>query len=217
MVELLFLPRQKMIIEKQRNCNYMNYLRLLSAFFLMAVASLANAQSQERQLFDGGMMVHTGYLQGHFNALNYDAKGMTFGLGGVIRFHLGNHIRLGSEGYVSTLRQMKNGSYIRTSWGGLLVDAYWKFGRWQPYAGLTIGGGRGSTLLLFDGSSEDWAPENNAVMHNETFFCLNPNIGVEFALTPSIHLSFKTDWLIPLPTRETPSGARFYFGVVFAH
>ena len=184
---------------------------------MMAVMLLVHAQSQERQLFDGGMMVHMGYLQGHISTVDYNAKGMTFGLGGVIRFHLGKHLRLGGEGYVSTLRQMKNGSYFRTSWGGLLVDAYWKFGRWQPYVGLTLGGGRTSTLLLFDGSSEDWVLEMDVVVHNETFFCIDPNIGVEFALTPAIHLTFKTDWLVPLPTREIPSGARFYLGVVFAH
>lgn len=201
----------------QRNCNYMSHLRLLGVFFLMTVMPFLRAQSQERQLFDGGMMVHTGYLQGHYSALNYDAKGMTFGLGGVLRFHIGNHLRLGGEGYVSTLRQMKNGSYIRTSWGGFLVDGYWKFGRWQPYVGLTIGGGRSSSILLFDGSSEDWVPETDVVVHKEAFFCLDPNIGVEFALTPAVHLTFKTDWLIPLPTREMPSGARFYLGVVFAH
>ena len=38
-----------------------------------------------------------------------------------------------------------------------------------------------------------------------------------FDFTPAVHLTFKTDWLIPLPAREIPSGARFYFGVVFAH
>lgn len=183
----------------------------------MTVAPLAHAQEPKKQFFDGGMMVHTGYLQGHYSAVDYDAKGMTFGLGGVLRFHLGNHLRLGGEGYVSTLRQMRNGSYIRTNWGGILVDGYWKFGRWQPYVGLTVGGGRSSSLLLFDGSSEDWEPENKTVVHSEAFFCLDPNIGVEFALTPAVHLTFKTDWLIPLPTREIPSGARFYLGVVFAH
>ena len=60
-------------------------------------------------------------------------------------------------------------------------------------------------------------PETDAVIHNKTFFCLDPNIGVEFALTPAVHLTFKTDWLVPLLTREMPSGPRFYLGVVFAH
>ena len=98
--------------------------------FLLIIIPFTQNQAQNRQRFDGGMMVHTGYLHGDLTALNYKAEGMTFGLGGVLRYHLGNHFRLGGEGYVSTLKQMHNGSYIRTSWGGLLADAYWQFGRW---------------------------------------------------------------------------------------
>ena len=173
--------------------------------------------AQECKRFDGGMMVHTGYLHCNIKALNYEAQGPTFGLGGVLRFHLGNHFRVGGEGYVSTLRQMGNGSYIRTSWGGLLADAYWRFGRWQPYVGLTVGGGKTSTLLMFDGSAADWVPEPNAVLHNESFFFVNPNIGMEFALTQAIHLTLKADRLIPLSPIEMPTGARIYFGVLFGH
>ncbi len=40
------------------------------------------------------MMVHTGYLHGNIKALDYDAKGFTFGLGGVLRFHFGKHFRI---------------------------------------------------------------------------------------------------------------------------
>lgn len=175
------------------------------------------AVAQEKQLFDGGMMVHTGYLHGEINALEYKAAGATFGLGGVLRFHLGKHFRIGGEGYVSTLRQMHNGSYIRTGWGGFLADFYWRFGRWQPFAGLAVGGGKTNTLLLFEGSPDDWESETKAVMHRKGFCFVNPNVGVEFALTEAVHLTFKVDRLIPLTRAEMPNGVRFYFGVVFAH
>ena len=79
--------------------------------FLLIIIPFTQNQAQNRQRFDGGMMVHTGYLHGDLTALNYKAEGMTFGLGGVLRYHLGNHFRLGGEGYVSTLKQMHNGSY----------------------------------------------------------------------------------------------------------
>lgn len=174
-------------------------------------------QAQNHQRFDGGMMVHTGYLQNHFSVLDYDAQGMTFGLGGVLRFHLGNHFRVGGEGYVSTMKQMDNGSYIRTSWGGLLADAYWRFGRWQPYVGITVGGGKNSSLLMFEGSAEDWEAETDSFLHNESFFFVNPNIGVEFALTEAVHLTLKVDRLIPLSDIEMPTGVRCYLGFVFAH
>ncbi len=195
----------------------MNRLLLLLFLVLISFFSSELCHAQERQRFDGGMMVHSGYLHGNIKALNYEAKGPTFGLGGVLRFHLGNHFRVGGEGYVSTLRQMGNGSYIRTSWGGLLADAYWRFGRWQPYVGLTVGGGKTSTLLMFEGSADDWASEPHAVLHNESFFFVNPNIGVEFALTKAIHLTLKVDRIVPLSTIEMPAGVRFYLGVLFGH
>lgn len=46
---------------------------------------------------------------------------MPFGIGGVIRVHLGDHWRVGSEGYVSTIKQANNGSYVKYGWGGLLT------------------------------------------------------------------------------------------------
>ena len=183
----------------------------------MAIVPLARAQSQERQLFDGGMMVHTGYLQGHFNALDYNAKGMTFGLGGVIRFHLGKHLRLGGEGYVSTLPQKRNGSYVRMGWGGVVADFYWPVKRWSPYAGVCVGGGKASTLLVLDGSDSDWEAETNAVVHKEHFFFVNPYLGVEFALTEAVHLTLKADHIFPFKGEAVPKGVRIYFGFVFAH
>ena len=44
---------------------------------------------------------------GNLDAVGYQAKGMPMGIGGVIRLHLGEHFRIGSEGYVSTLSQHK--------------------------------------------------------------------------------------------------------------
>ena len=46
---------------------------------------------------------------------------------------------------------------------------------------------------------------------------LNPNIGVEFALTEAVHLTLKVDRLIPLSDIEMPTGVRCYLGFVFAH
>ena len=62
--------------------------------------------------YDGGMMLHTGYLQGTIPQISHQAKGMPFGIGGAIKFHIGKHFRVGSEGYVSNLKQLKNGSTV---------------------------------------------------------------------------------------------------------
>ena len=72
-------------------------------------------------------------------------------------------------------------------------------------------------MLMFDGSADNWTPESHAVLHNENFFFVNPNIGVEFALTQAIHLTLKVDRIFPLSPTEMPTGARFYLGILFGH
>ena len=129
----------------------------LSAFFFLILTFTGFAQEKHSvfQGFDGGMMFHAGYLQGNIPSIHYQAKGATFGLGGVARVHLGKHWMIGGEGYVSTLRQMKNGSYIKYGWGGFLGEFYWPFQYVMPYLGVTVGGGACTTLLMFDGDRTD--------------------------------------------------------------
>ena len=190
--------------------------RIMLLFIVLAMSMIGHAQAKQR--FDGGMMLHTGYLCSHYKAFDLNAKGMAFGLGGTLRFHIGNHLRVGGEGYVSTMKRTQGeGSYARISWGGVVADAYWRLGRWMPYVGGSIGGGKCSTLLVFDGDDNDWIAETNTMLHNESFFFLNPYTGVEFALTETVHLTFKIDRLIPLKTIDMPRGIRCYLGFVFAH
>lgn len=184
---------------------------------LLLLIIAVGLKAQKKQLFDGGMMVHTGYLIDNIPALDYKASGMSFGLGGVLRFHIGDHVRLGGEGYVSTLPQKRNGSYVRMGWGGVVADFYWPIKRWAPYAGLCVGGGKTSTLLVLDGSDSDWESETNAVVHKEPFFFVNPYLGVEFALTEAVHLTLKADHLFPFKGEAVPKGVRVYFGFVFSH
>ena len=190
--------------------------RIMLLFIVLTVSLIGHAQAKQR--FDGGMMLHTGYLCNQYKALNLYTKGMTFGLGGTLRFHIGSHLRVGGEGYVSTMRRIQGeGSYARMSWGGIVADAYWRFGRWMPYIGGSIGGGKCSTLLVFDGGDNDWIAEPNIVLHNESFFFLNPYIGVEFALTETVHLTCKADRLFPMKAIDMPQGIRCYLGFVFVH
>ena len=85
---------------------------------LCLLITMAVSAQEKRILrgFDGGMMVHTGYLSGNLDAIGYKAQGAPMGIGGVIRLHLGDHFRIGSEGYVSTLSQRGNGSYLKCGW-----------------------------------------------------------------------------------------------------
>ena len=99
----------------------------------------------------------------------------------------------------------------------MVADFYWPVKRWSPYAGVCVGGGKASTLLVLDGSDSDWEAETNAVVHKERFFFVNPYLGVEFALTEAVHLTLKADHLFPFKGEAVPKGVRVYFGFVFAH
>ena len=112
---------------------------ILTAICLLIFLSASAQEKKLLQGFDGGMMVHTGYLQGNLDSIDYTAKGAPLGIGGVIRLHFEEHFRIGSEGYVSTLSQRGNGSYLKYGWGGLLADFYTVLDRFQPYAGISLG------------------------------------------------------------------------------
>ena len=179
------------------------------------------AHAQEKKLlngFDGGMMVHTGFLSGSLDAIGYDAKGAPLGIGGAIRLHLGDHFRVGTEGYVSTLNQRGNGSYLKYGWGGLLADFYTVLGKFQPYAGLTLGGGAMTTLLMFEEPSAAWGPIDGSRFHRQGFMAIDPFVGCDFIVSGPMHLTLKVDYLCALSeSRLLPHGPRLYFGFLFYH
>lgn len=168
--------------------------------------------------YEGGMMLHTGYLYGSFPQIGQAVSGMPLGIGGVIKIRLGNHWHVGSEGYASKLPQFKNGSYSRFGWGGILGDFYWTFGRFSPFAGITLGGGANSTLLILDEPAGAWSRLDNSYFNRRGFFAVAPFAGCNFTVTHSFQLSFKADWLNGFSRQgNIPSGPRLYFGFVFCH
>lgn len=193
--------------------------RLIAAAICLLSATVAPAQDRKAvQGFDGGMMVHTGYLSGKLDPIGFNAKGAPLGIGGVIRLHLGEHFRIGSEGYVSTLSQLDNGSYLKYGWGGLLADFRIVTGRLQPYAGLTLGGGAMTTLLMFDEPYQPWAPIDGTRYHKQGFMAIDPFAGCDFIVSGAMHLTIKVDYLCALSdSRLLPHGPRVYFGFLFYH
>ncbi len=176
--------------------------------------------------FSGGMMVHTGYLQSNSFDLqtiqgNYittsKVEGMPFGIGGAARLHFGKHLRVGGEGYVSNLRYGVKGTTSSVSWGGVLVDCVWPLGRWWPFAGLTVGGGAVEHIVLQAEPAIDFVAESNATYREYSFMALAPMVGVEYAMSEKIHLTFKMDYVINLtnPQADFPSGPRFFLGFMF--
>lgn len=179
--------------------------------------------------FSGGMMVHTGYVQSKpFTLNNNDGtaresmqlKGAPIGLGGAIRVHFGQHLRVGSEGYTSTLNYGQNKSYVSVGWGGLLIDCAWYLKSWTPFIGGTIGGGGVKHLTLLEPTADDFVLENNSTSYRTYgFMALTPFVGVEYAMTQKVHLVLKVDYLLNLTNWQDDftTGPRLYVGFMFCH
>lgn len=171
------------------------------------------------QGYDGGMMLHTGYISGTIPQISHDVSGMPKGIGGAIKFHIGEHFRFGTEGYVSTLGSLGKGSMIKYGWGGLLADCRLTISRVMPYAGLTIGGGSRSVSLVLDGDTEDWMPESKVIINKHPFFAVAPFIGCDFIVSERFHLTLKCDWMNAFSGGHLlmPTGPRIYFGFLMYH
>ena len=168
----------------------LQYIILLLCLLLTNSMYAGESQSKVYQGFSGGMMGHASYLFG----VNNDApktpegvlcspQGGSFGLGGALRVHLWKHLRVGGEGFVSTMNIgttdmkhiLQDGSYIRTGWGGLVVDACWRKEKVWPYIGGSMGGGAMRSLYVLEGSQDDWKAEDAAWLHKTSFFYINPD------------------------------------------
>lgn len=194
-------------------------------FAILFFVSLNVFSQNDEKIFngyDGGMMLHAGYVTKNVAPVDVKAEGMTKGIGGAIRFHFGNHYRIGTEGYVSTLSLKKSlveGSYMKTFWAGLINDFYWEFGKLMPYIGLSVGGGTLTDCLIFEGGSHDWEAESKVIINKTAFVAIDPYIGCDFCLTKALHLTFKMDYLSGFNKSELylPTGPRFYVGAIFFH
>lgn len=215
---------------------------LLSPLSLMA----RNDSTRVYQGFSGGMLLHTGYLFGKDGRAPSNAEGVlcspagaTFGIGGTMRVHLWKLLRVGCEGFVSSMPSsttdcrdaLQRGSYIRSGWGGINMDACWrdlppvaKTQLW-PYIGASLGGGATHSFYLLEGSQYDWAEEQHSVIHKQSFLYVDPYIGFDVCVSRKMHLTFRIDWLLALNTRaqsaaevlQLPTGPRLYLGFMFCH
>jgi hypothetical protein len=200
--------------------------------------------------FTGGMMLHAGYLfsddprkvfsntgLGDENYIKgLPKKGFCYGIGGMMRIHLLNHIHLGAEGYVSTMPLMGTGSNIRSAWGAAFCDAYTEWGKVRPLIGLSVGGGSMRRLFVPDQVPTVYYQEADKTHYNASyaktpFFLLDPYIGLEIAIKEHTALLIRIDYLLPFGRTSsgltklsedvswshfmTPSGPRLYVGFMF--
>ena len=205
----------------------------VSLFFLLLFACVrlqaSTSQGKVYQGYSGGMMVHTGYLFGkdRLCPLDKELQGATFGIGGAVRVHLWKHLRIGSEGFTSTMNAsttsyhstLQSGSYIRTGWGGVLADACWRLEKVWPYVGGTIGGGAMRALYIVEGNENDWNEEEHAIFHKQSFFYISPYAGIDWCMTTKVHLTVRLDWMLAWHKQDIvlPTGPRFYIGFMFCH
>ena len=91
-------------------------------------------------------------------------------------------------------------------------------GRFQPYAGLTLGGGAATILMMGESPQTAWAPIDGTLYHKQGFMALSPFVGCDFIVGKAMHLTLKADWLNCLGKGVSlPSGPRVYFGFLFYH
>ena len=212
----------------------LQYIIVLACLLAAQTLYADDSQSKVYQGFSGGMMGHAGYLFGENadapktdNGLICSPQGGTFGLGGALRVHLWKHLRIGGEGFVSTMNSgttnmkhvLQEGSYIRTGWGGVLMDACWRKEKVWPYIGGSVGGGAMRSLYVLDGSQDDWIAENKAYLHKQSFFYVNPYVGMDWCMTQKVHMTFRVDWMVALHAGEVvlPTGPRLLVGFMFCH
>ncbi len=197
----------------------------------MLLISAEQSQSQKMRFsgYSGGMMLQSGYV---FNKTvtfvaadgssvqNLKMDGFTYGIGGALRVRFGQHLRVGCEGYVSTLKYGDYGSYSKTGWGGVLADCTWEKKKWSFFVGGTIGGGSVKNLTLFDKMPLDYKTENLSTSYRKyAFMAFAPFAGVEYAISEKIHIIMKLDYLFNLNNPECDFAAcpRIYIGIIFCH
>ena len=79
--------------------------------------------------------------------------------------------------------------------------------------------GVANALAVAEGSEEDWLPEESAVLHKQSFMYVNPYAGMDFCLTPRVHVCLRLDWMLAFAKQSIvhPTGPRLYIGFMFCH
>lgn len=181
---------------------------------LLLIASVSYGQTH-RELFRGGMFLHTGFVKNSLEDPN--VNGFVTGIGGKITFRTGEHFRFGTEGYVSNYGYNENEGQYKLGWGGLLSEYQFNDNRFAPVIGVTLGGGKIHDLYMLKGNYKDNSPDE-ALYKVYASFIVTPHISFEYRLTDSINLVAKADYVF-YPGNDysayIANGARLYFGVLF--
>lgn len=196
------------------NRYFMILIKLLLFVCFLHLSVLTYSQNN-RELFRGGMLLHTGYMSNKLEDPSVD--GIVTGIGGKITFRLGDHFRLGTEGYVSNYAYPNNEGQHKLGWGGILTEYQFSDKRLAPVIGLTVGGGKVHDLYMLSGNFDDNNPDES-IYKVYSALVLTPNFSLEYRISESINFVGKIDYVM-YPVIEyskfIAKGPRFYFGVLF--
>ena len=183
--------------------------------------------------YQGGMMFNVGYVQSREfqfqdnNGLplgqSHRLSGASMGLGGALRVGFGKYLRVGIEGYVSTLKYKPQGSSAKIGWGGLLLDSHWHIKKFTIFTGGVIGGGSYTHITMIDkmgvsNVDNDYVVENQYVSYRHyPFLAVVPFVGMEYSLTKRISVVAKIDYMLNVTNwaDDYVAGPRFFVGFMF--
>lgn len=185
---------------------------LLAGLIIMSLTAMAE---DHRELFRGGMFLHTGFVK---NQLDFPkVEGPVSGIGGKITFRSGPHMRYGTEGYVSNFAYGNNPGQYKMGWGGLLAEYQLNDAKIAPVLGLTFGGGKIHDLYVIAGEHHDNVPDE-AIYKVYSSFIVAPHFSLEMRLSDHINLVGKVDYVF-FPGNQYPDyiarGPRIYLGILF--
>jgi hypothetical protein len=183
--------------------------------------------------YQGGMMFNVGYVEsrdfqfrdnsGMVLGESGKLSGASMGLGGALRVGFGKYLRVGIEGYVSTLKYQPQGSSAKIGWGGLLLDSHWHIKRFTIFTGGVIGGGSYTHITMIDkvgvsNVDNDYVVENQYVSYRHyPFLAVVPFVGMEYSLTQRISVVAKIDYMLNVTNwaDDYAAGPRFFVGFMF--
>ena len=183
--------------------------------------------------YQGGMMFNVGYVESRdFQFQNNSGlplgelsrlSGASMGLGGALRVGFGKYLRVGIEGYVSTLKYQPQGSSAKIGWGGLLLDSHWHIKKFTIFTGGVIGGGSYTHITMIDkmganSVENDYIVENQYVSYRHyPFLAIVPFVGMEYSLTKRISMVAKIDYMLNVTNwaDDYAAGPRFFIGFMF--
>ena len=182
--------------------------------------------------YQGGLMFNVGYVESRdFQFQNNGGlplgepsklSGASMGLGGALRVGFGKYLRVGIEGYVSTLKYHPKGSSAKIGWGGLLLDSHWHIKKFTIFTGGVIGGGSYTHIAMIDKgvntSKNDYIVENQYVSYRHyPFLAIVPFVGMEYSLTKRISVVAKIDYMLNATNwaDDYAAGPRFFVGFMF--